>query len=94
MENLPYEFKKIRKVGVTISLNEKNLQRLKDHLKNYHDGEKVSTMFDFWLQGWAENVEKYEKETDKRREQWRKKKEQKEKVNVGENEGDKKTKEN
>jgi len=87
MKDLPQEFKKIRKVGVTISLNEKNLQRLKEHLKDYHNGEPVSSIFDFWLQGWVENVEEYEKETDKRREQSRKKKEQKEKINQRENEG-------
>ena len=72
-KDLPPDFKRVKKVGVTVSLNEENLRRLKEHLKKYHNGEKVSTMFDYWLEGWAENVEEYERETDERRERRRKK---------------------
>lgn len=88
-EDLPPEFKKVKKVGVTVSLNEKNLQRLKDHLKNYHDNEKVSTMFDFWLQRWSEHVNEYEKETDERKERIRKKEQENQKKIQGEKENGK-----
>ncbi|MDO8460185.1 MAG: hypothetical protein Q7S74_03685 [Nanoarchaeota archaeon] len=67
-------FEKIEKIGISISVNKKNLEKLKEHMEKNDPEAPLSLPFDVWLEVFVERLKKYE-EREKKKEKGQTKKE-------------------